>query len=536
MPEDYLEEQGQIDFRKYGEILRRRRWYFLVPFFIGWLAVWGISWFMPSVYRSGTLILVEQPTVPAEMVPTTASADLQSRLDSIEKQIRSRTRLLAVIDKLNLYAKDRAHHMSDDTLVDDMNKDLTIEQVRSPGKEDLTSFNIYFSADNPYVAQQVTNELSNILISENIEAGIQNSGNINKFLDSQLEEARKSLADQDEKVREFKDRYRGELPTETAANLQIMGGEQSQLQAEEDALGRAKQQNVYLQSLISQYRTTQENRKPGQPAAVGLPALDETLDRLHAQLADLTSRYTDQYPDVRKVREQIDKTEKMRTQLLAEMKAKAAQAQADPNSNSAVEYATPQESGPMMEVESQLKANQIEIANRQRAIVDLQAKINGYQDRLSRAPAREQELADLTRDYNQSQANYDSLLAKRNQSELVNNLNKSQEGQHFRMIDPPSLPTKPFSPDRFKMSLAGLGVGLVLGLLSVVGGEFVDDRMYDEEEFKKLLAVDVMAEIPPLPTEAEEGQRRTRFVMEWAAVAVLSLITVLGVTISYLRS
>jgi polysaccharide chain length determinant protein (PEP-CTERM system associated) len=533
MPEEFLEEQPQLDIRKYWEVLRRRRWYFLLPFFVGWLAVWGVSWFLPSVYRSGTLILVEQPTA-RDLIPTTAASDLQGRLDSIQQQVLSRTRLLRIIDHLNLYAKQRGH-TSDDDLVEKMRKDIQIELVRAPGKDELTAFNIYFSVDNPYTAQQVTTELTNILISENLEVGIQNSTNINKFLDSQLEEARKSLADQEEKVREFKDRYLGELPGQLQSNLQILNGLQGQLQAEEDALGRAKQQNAYFQSLVSQYRTLAETQKPGQPNAVGLPAINQTLDRLRSQLADLSSRYTDQYPDVRKVREQIAKTEKMKQQMIADLKAKPADAQASGNSATASEYASTRETGPLMEVESQLKANQIEIANRQRAIADLQGKINDYQARLNRAPTREQELTDLTRNYDQSRANYDSLLAKRNQSELATNLNKTQEGEHFRMIDPPSLPTKLFSPNRFKMSLGGLFAGLILGAVAVVGSEFLDDRMYDEEEFKKLLAVDIMAEIPPLPTAEEETRARGRFLLESAAVGVLSLITLAGVAFSYLR-
>ena len=332
-------------------------------------------------------------------------------------------------------------------------------------------------------------------------------------------------------MRQFKDRNLGELPGQLQSNLQILGGLQNQLASEQDALGRAKQQNAYYESLISQYKTVAATQpKAGQPNTVGLPALDQELDRLKAQLADLSSRYTDQHPDVRKVKEEIAETEKMRQQVLADMKAKAA----DP-SNSTPEYASAKDMAPLMEVESQLKGNQIEIANRQRTIADLEGKINEYQARLNGAPVREEELADLTRDYDQSQKDYDSLLARRNQSELATNLNKSQEGEHFSMIDPPNLPTKPYSPDRFKLSLAGLFVGLVLGAGVTAGTEFVDDRVYRQEDFKKLLAVEVMAEIPPLPTPEEESRGRRRLVLESVLAGALSLITLAGVAFSFLR-
>ena len=108
------------------------------------------------------------------------------------------------------------------------------------------------------------------------------------------------------------------------SNLQILAGLQSQLQAEEDALNTAKQQRVYLETLANQYRSLQPPAKTEGGAPGGLPAIDEELSKLRAQLADLSAHYTDRHPDVRKVKEQIAKTEKMRAQMAAELKAKAA--------------------------------------------------------------------------------------------------------------------------------------------------------------------------------------------------------------------
>ena len=529
--EDFEEQQPQEkpDGQKYWNLLRRRRWYLIAPFFLTWVTVYAVSWLMPSVYRSGTLILVEESSLSKTMVGTPDNTDLQDRLDSITQQVLSRTRLLRIIDHLNLYPKKRAR-MSPDDLVEKMRKDIQIELVRSPGKSDLTAFNIYFSADNPYVAQQVTTELTNILISENLEVSQQNSENTTRFLESQLEAARRNLAAQEEKVRLFKDQHLGELPIQTQTNLQIMNTLQTQLQGEQDALGRAKQQNAYLQSMASQYQGLKSMVRPaGSTTAVGLPALDQELDRLRAQLTDLRSRYTEQHPDVRKLKDQIASTEKARAQLAAEMKAKAA----DPKNNDSSDYSD--KDLPIMQAESELKANEIEIANRQRSIVQLTAKINDYQARLNRAPVREQELADLTRDYDQSRKDYESLLAKKNQSELATNLNKSEEGEHFRMIDPPSLPTKPYSPKRFEFSLGGLFGGLAVGLLLVFASDFLDDRVYDEKQFKDMIPAEILAEIPALPTPAEEHSRQRRGWMEWAAAAGLGFVMLLGVAFSYLR-
>src|SRR5262249_45990907 len=150
---------------------------------------------------------------------------------------------------------------------------------------------------------------------------------------------------------------------------------------EQDNLSRAKQQNTYLESLLSQYRTMHRSSKTGGTVTGGLPAIDQQLNKLRSQLADLSSHYTDRHPDVRKLKEEIARTERMRQQLTAELNSGSGQ-----GSNSPDETAAPDVSDTntpaMMQLDSQLKANQIEIANRQRAIEATEKEIGAYQGRL----------------------------------------------------------------------------------------------------------------------------------------------------------
>jgi uncharacterized protein involved in exopolysaccharide biosynthesis len=188
-----------------------------------------------------------------------------------------------------------------------------------------------------------------------------------------------------------------------------------------------------------------------------------------------------------------------------------------------------------MQLQSQLKANQLEIASRSKSIKDLQSQLGLYQGRLNSSPGREQEFADITRDYNQSRANYDSLLAKKNQSEMATNLEKTQQGERFRMIDPPNLPSRPYSPNRLKMAFVGLAVGLVLGVGGVVAAEYSDPRLHSERELKKLISAPIIADIPPFFTQEEEGwQKRQDWVTAFAASMVLSCMFV-GFAITYLH-
>jgi len=221
--------------------------------------------------------------------------------------------------------------------------------------------------------------------------------------------------------------------------------------------------------------------------------------------------------------------------LVEELKAKAAVPAATEAANAPLSDAEIRDMTPMAELQSQLKVNRIEIANREQALQLLAGQIGDYQARLNREPVREQQLADLTRNYDQTRANYDSLLKKRNDSELATSLERRQQGEHFRILDPPSLPVKPYSPDRFKFGLVGLVAGIVLGAAVSAVAEMVDDCLYDEKVLKEMLPVDVIAEIPAIVTPREEKSCYRLAWLGWAVTGLEFALILAGLTVSYLR-
>jgi succinoglycan biosynthesis transport protein ExoP len=522
-----------VNLRQYLPLVRRRLWHFVVPLFFGWLTVWSVSWVLPSVYRSGTLILVAEPTMPKDYVVPNVSGNLQERLQSITQQILSRTRLLHIINELNLYAEP-GRRLTPDDAVERMRKDIEIELVRD--RDELTAFNVYYSSHDPHMAQKVTSELTNLFISENLEMRQRQSQDTTNFLESQLEGARKTLADQEAKIREFKDQHPGELPTQLQSNLAILTGVQSQLQNEEDALNTAKHQEAYLQSLLNQYRSLKRSAKTGEGAPMALPALDQELDRLKGQLADLSSHYTEQHPDVRKLKQQIAKTQKLRDEALASLKSSASATPADASGAAGPrDEADLQDMGPMLQIQGQLKSNEVEIANRGHSIEGLKAQLNLYQGRLNQEPVREQQLTDLTRGYEQSKANYDELLKKKNGSEMATSMELRQQGEHFRILDPPSLPVKPSFPNRLKLCGIGLALGVLLGAAVSAGAELIDDRLFSEKELTEMVPITVLSEIPNLASAGEKRKEFRSLVLAWVAASFAFVVILAGSALSYFR-
>lgn len=531
MPEELEEKRsGGTDLGYVRDVVRRRHLYFLIPLFVAWLLVWGASWLIPPRYKSSTLILVQEPTMPQDYVAPNISDDMQARLESMKQQVLSRTRLLMIIDKLHLYnaGHDQA---AQDAQVAAMSKDISIELVRDQ-RSTITAFRISYEANDPRLAQQVDGELKDLFIDENSRARLEASEGTTSFIEKQLADASADLAAQEAKVRAFEAEHEGDLPTQEAGNLQILGGLQSQLQNEQSSLDAARQQHVYLQAMIEQERAAQAKGivTGTEPAGTGsmsdLAYVNQQLAAMKAHLSELSSHYTDKYPDVQALKVQIAKTEAIRDNLLAAAAKKGPDGKEDASGSM---------SPAMRQLQGQLQANQLEIANREAAINDLKNRIASYQGRLNAEPGTEQELAELTRGYDQSKANYDDLLKKREQSTMATNMEQLQQGERFTMLDPPNLPVRPDFPDHLRFCGIGVGVGLALGFLIAGGFEFLDDRLFREAEIKTLLPIPIISEVPEIVTEQDTQKAKKSLVLGWATTAVVFTAILAGSLFSYLR-
>ena len=505
----------------YLAIARRRRWWLILPLFITWALVMVAAWFIAPKYRSETVIIVEQQRIPEQYVVPNVASDLQQRLQSMTQQILSRTRLLGIIEALHLYGKPQKQ-ADPDLLVEAMRKDIKIDLVQAPGRPwELSAFRISYSAGSPNLAQRVTQELSSLFIEENLRNRQQLSEDTTEFLENQLAEARKNLAGQEERLRDFKSKYLGELPEQLQTNIQILSGLQSRLQAATEALDHANQQKLYLESLLNQYKTLRSQLSVRRDNSTLNPlSIDEEVDKLRAELADLSSRDTPQHPDVIRVKRQIADAERLKQEIETQAKSSTPDGglgvAGRPKSLSDLQAISP-----MLQIDGQIKSNQLEIANRKQEMRRLEAEIEAYQARLNLTPVREQQLAAITRDHEQSRTNYESLLNKKMQSQMATNLEKRQQGEQFRIIDPPNFPQKPYFPDRFKFSLLGLMAGLALALGLTAAIEVTDNRIYSEEDLLSVTPAPILVAIPELQTANEQHKQTWHYRLQMATGLLL---------------
>jgi succinoglycan biosynthesis transport protein ExoP len=538
---DETEDQKSYSFEELWAMVRRGRWWLLLPLFVCWLAIWGVSWLLPASYQSEALILVEQQKVPEHYVVSNVTEGLPERLQSMTQQILSRGRLQSIVDRFHLYPSRtgwRKFWQSEDP-VEQMRKDIKIEAVQAQvgttlgtvtGRpNELTAFRISYATGSPELAQQVNSELTSLFINESWRSQQQLSESTTSFLASQLKEASDKLEEQENLVRAFKAKHLGDLPSQLQSNVEILSVLQSQLQNIQHATDSAKQQKLYLESQLQQLQLAQATPGSGEAGLTSLESLQKQLQDLRNRLTDARSRYTEHHPDIVALQRSVAETEKLIKEFEANPSSeKKPDAESTVANKDSAEAALPIPSSLLMQVRSQLKANSFEIQNNQRQEERIQAEITAYQARLNMTPATEQELDSISRGYEESKANYNSLLQKQNQSQLATSLEERQQGKQFRILDPPSLPDKPKSPNHLFLSLAGLGVGSVLGVGLLALRELTNARVWKAEDLEGAIPARVLVRIPHIDTPWEGRLRAQMRWLEVAAVLAMAIVIAAG--------
>ncbi|HLZ50670.1 MAG TPA: GNVR domain-containing protein [Candidatus Acidoferrum sp.] len=522
-----VEEGVPRGWEEYLAIVVRRRWWIVLPLFLTWLAVWGGSWFLPTTYTSDALVSAEQEKVSDIYVMENVNVNLQNRLQSTTQKVLSYASLEKIIAQFKLYATPPrfSGFFKPKDPVDQMRGDIKIELVGAPGyRGEFFTFKIHYSADTPALAQQVNTELTSLFINENVRAQRQLSENTTAFLDSELADARTKMEEQEAAVSAFKAKHVGNLPGQLQSNVQILAGLQAEMASTQHALDTSKQQKIYLESLLQQYQSAQASLG-NDSDAISTQAIDKELQELRMRLQNLRTRYTDGHPDMVALEDEIAKTEALRKKNDAEIASNQQVGKSkNPIDFSAAEGVQRGTPTAVMQLQSQLKANQLEIQNEQQHANDLEAQTSAYQARLNLTPETEQELTVVSRGYDEAKFNYNSLLQKQTQSQLATSLGQEQQGQQFHIVDPPKLPDKPSAPNRFLISLVGLALGAGLGFGIATLLELTDVRFRQEKDLEGILPARLLVGIPRLSTPQEDHFRVVARYLEFGAAAVVALL------------
>lgn len=474
----------------YLGILKRRWLYILIPAVILPIVALAVSYRMTPIYTSQTLVLIDSPKVPEDYVKPVVETNLNNRLASMKEQILSRSRLEPLIKQYNL--GDPKADM--DTRIDSVGKDIEVKGIRSElsgGGAGLPGFFIYFKAGDPHTAQQVCNQITSLFITESVKARSQAAEGTTAFIEEQLNDAKANLDAQDAKLAAFQRENIGALPEDQQGNMNMMTTMNSQLDATTQEITHLEQERSFREALLAQQgQNSIGPAEPGQKAAprlTGQATPEQALDlqRLQLELADLSARYTPDYPDVVSTKRKI-------ADLKKEISQNGTPAAAAGTGGSSVHVDSPA----VQQLRAQINSIDEMIQQKRRVQAKIQGEIGMYSGRVQASPLVAAKYKELTRDYDTATKNYDNLLTKKNSSQMATELEHQQQGEQFRIMDAANLPDSPTFPNRTRFAMGGLLAGICLGILVVAFLEYRDKSLRSERDvwaFTKLPTLGIIA-------------------------------------------
>jgi polysaccharide chain length determinant protein (PEP-CTERM system associated) len=514
------------------KLLRRRPWHFIVPLCVGILGGLLYSRSQPSLYRSDAVIQVVPQRVPESYVSATVTERVEDRLRALAQQVLSRTQLEKLITEFELFPTERRRLPLEDVVVLMQTKRVLIQPLATAqtSRRDSQSeaFRVSFDYENPAVAQKVAEKLASYFIDTNARERGSQADQTSAFLDSQMTDARTRLEAQEKKLKDFRERNAGRLPTQMQTNMQAIQNAQLALQSLVQSLARDRDLRLVKDRL---YTDAMADAQAGVPAAAApgatpragdasglLPGGGSARQRLEAGrslLAQMETRLTPAHPDIGRLKRIIEDLEK---QVAAEELQRPLSPEAGGD-----RPATPEEARRMerfREMRAEIESLDRQIAFKEGEEKRMRAEIAAYQARLEAVPGVESEWIALTRDYDTLQESYRQLLAKSENSKMAASLEQRAIGEQFRILDPARVPLKPHSPDRLRINLVGTLAGLGLGLLLLGFSHYRDSTMRTEADVLGAIELPVLALVPLVKSDADiRRERRWRRMTAAAAVA-----------------
>ena len=489
------------------DLVVRRRWIILASFCLSMIAGIVLAIFLPRKFEAKTLILIEPQRVPQQFVQSIVTVEPGERINTLSQQILSRTNLEKIIAGFKLFSDPDQKDLFLEEKVDALRKQITIDVV-SDRRRQTDSFSIAFTGKDPKKVAAVANALASNFIDENLKIRESQAFGTSEFLDAELLSRRTRLEHVEEKIKEYRKTYMGELPEQLETNLRILDRLQANLNDQQQNVRDGRERLAQLNG--------QASSRNQAVVVIGNDARTNngvtSLEDLKAQLETLQSRYTEKHPDILRLKKQI-----------AELEAKQPSESADNQTN----QSNPVNANLPPQLRRQINDAQREIQLAESEIENLKKQIAEYQRRVEDTPKREQELLSLKRDYQNLQTSYDSLLSRKLEADVSVNMERKQKGEQFRVIDPAKEPQKPVAPDMRKLFLAVVVAGLGIGGGAAYLTEYLAPSFRKPDDLEAYYELPVLTSIPRIYEAKQLFLRKLNFAFSIAAAFVA--IGLLGV-------
>lgn len=473
--------------RRALKICKKARWLMVLTTLFAVVGVNEVLRFIPSKYRSeATILVLGQQISPNFVAPVGSDESQEESAHVAAYEVLTQSRLLEIVSEFGLVT---ASDPLPEDAVDRLRTNIEIEPAGP------SVFHVSYTAKTPQLAQSVTKKLADLYIERHSALEAKQVENATSLFQDQLAGRRKKLDELQQRMGAFKGQYAGELSAERPENLEDLREARTRLDNVNASHDTAIAQRTVLESTL-------------------VATLNARLTRLQDERATLLTTLTAKNPKVVSKDQQI-------AQVQAEMEEIKAGAKTLQNRQSALASVDPA----VTQLEGQLDASAQEIDSLSKEAARQTSRIAEYQGLLNKNPVHEQQLSSMEQEARELNEEIGELEKKEQLSGLAAEVSRREEGQQFRLLDPPTLPTHPSSKKRQTASLATVAVGPLLGFVLTLLLEFRRPTFQSENELRRTFAPPLVLSVPVLQTQRERSVHtwRTGFELFAGCIVVVAI-------------
>jgi polysaccharide biosynthesis transport protein len=463
---------------EYLGILSRRRIWFAVPFALCVVGGVALAFLLPVTYRSSARIGIEAPAV-TDLVSPGTGLGREERLRPLSQQLRSPAVLERVAREERLVT-DRPLDQVVQNLIDRIKVEVPPPIARTEGDPELDAFDIVYLDRTAERAQRVAEKLAQVFVEEHTRSREVQAEGTTEFLSAQQRASQDRIAELEKRLRTAKELHMGKLPEQTLANLQTLSGVRSQF---ESTSNNVRSEQDRLTMLDRQMQQMKEGFYSA-PGAAGGPATSpqQRVVVIQRELDLARAKYTDKHPEIQALEDELKSA-----------RADAAAMRSQPES---ARQETLSADPAYQQLVAERNQTLLRVKALQRTEAQLSADIARYQQRVESAPMVEQEVAPLQREYEFEKETLRQFSEKHAAAILQEQIARKRGGERFSVLNHAYVPASPESPNRPRLLLMALALGLALGASSAFGREFLDRSIRDARKLQDEFEVPVLAEIP----------------------------------------
>ena len=535
----------------------------LIVFLLGLTA--ALVW--PPTYKSSATILIKEQEIPNELVRSTVTSFAAQRIQTISQRVMTRPNLMAIIEKYNLYEKERRKNTLEEVL-EEMQEDISLDMITADVVDPRTgrlgvatiAFTLSYEGANPASTQKVAGELTSLFLAENLKTRKDKAHETYSFLTEETSKLEAKILESSKKIAKFKEKYANSLPEMLALNLSSLNRTESELDSVDSNLRALKERQFYLQSQLLQINPLTNMR-----SATGESILDPAsrLKALESEYASLSARYSAKHPDIVKIQREIEglrqftnqstDTEELAKVLTAKRSEYAAllekysadhpdvvrlksqivgleasiAALPKPNIEKAIMTLKP-DNPAYISVQTQLKTIATEIVSNEARKRRLNKKMRDLDKRISMSPQVEKNFNELLREQQSANARFQDIKARQMEAEIGQQLEKERKGESFILIDPAQFPERPIKPNRLAIIFLSFIFSVAAGLGVAILREAMDGSIRGVAHINRLLTEAPLAVIPIIYNTIDiQRKKRNNRIMLASVIGSIVAVTLL---------